>query len=106
MVCERWLITWLGGKGLWQGSDGVAWIGVVVIAYGVLWFSLVEWCVCVWFGMVDYGVDSLDIRVFGGISNGLKWFGVVLANVLLLKWYGVIWFAIVALGPEYVYGLV
>lgn len=54
--------------------------------------GLVLWNgVCVWFGMVDYGVDSLDVRVFGGISNGLKRFGVVLANVLLLKWYGVMW---------------
>lgn len=35
------------GKGLWKGSDGVAWIGVVVIAYGVC--GLVLWngvCVC------------------------------------------------------------
>lgn len=60
---------------------------------------------CAWFGMVDYGADSFD-RVFGGISNGLKWFGVVLANALLLQWYGVMWFGNVALGPEYVYVLV
>lgn len=69
--------------------------------------GLVLWNgVCVWFGMVDYGVDSFDVRVFGAISNVLKWLYVVLANGLLLIWYGVMWLGIVALGPEYVYGLV